>query len=222
MCDYLGTDALTTGKDDLVSLGHLKGLYSHFRPTIPESEPRPRRPHPAGEIVVPDPDPDPEDANTEKATSELPSQLITLESHELFSQLVTVANLVKVGPKRGLFLSCVTIGEGVLRVWREWLEAIAVPKSTTPETIVDVDGKKERRTIFLDRREDVGVRLKVYEREDLNVEPVIRAIGEDVAAVWEVEYEELFIRTTSLLLKVEESLQQESNHSGKAIVIGSW
>lgn len=33
---------------------------------------------------------------------------------------------------------------------------------------------------------------------------------------------ELMIRTTQLLLVVEQSLDQEVNASGKAIVIGSW
>jgi hypothetical protein len=32
----------------------------------------------------------------------------------------------------------------------------------------------------------------------------------------------LVIRTAQLLLMVEQSLDQEVNHSGKAIVIGSW
>lgn len=227
LCDYLGTDIVQPIDRNIGQLGHLKSLYSHFRPTIPEDEPRRRRRHPAAESQVTDTAMETTASTAEievkKTKGDLPSQLITLESHELFSQLVTVANLVKVGPKRGLFLSCVTIGEGVMRVWRDWLGTLAVPKTTPAQLVFDTDEEyNEARTLWLDRDQNIGVRLRVYEREDLNAAPVLRSDDEDVTAVWEVEYEELFIRTTALLLKVEESLQQESNHSGKAIVIGSW
>jgi hypothetical protein len=40
-------------------------------------------------------------------------QNVYLESHELFSQLQSVANVVKVGPKKDLFLSCVNDWGGV-------------------------------------------------------------------------------------------------------------
>jgi hypothetical protein len=49
--------------------------------------------------------------------------IINLDSHELFSQFCTIANLVKIGPRRGVFLSVVNVEEKVMRVWREWLES---------------------------------------------------------------------------------------------------
>ncbi len=52
---------------------------------------------------------------------ELPSQEITIESYESFTQLCMFANLLKLGPKNGLFKSCAVVGEGVVRIWRDWL-----------------------------------------------------------------------------------------------------
>ena len=48
--------------------------------------------------------------------------VVHLDSHELFSQFCTIANLVTVGPRRGLFLSVVNVEDKVIRVWRAWLD----------------------------------------------------------------------------------------------------
>jgi hypothetical protein len=48
--------------------------------------------------------------------------VVHLDSHELFSQFCTIANLVTVGPRRGLFLSVVNVEDKVMRVWRAWLD----------------------------------------------------------------------------------------------------
>jgi len=137
-------------------------------------------------------------------------QDIHLESHELFSQLCTIANLVKVGPKRGLFLSCVNVGEGILRVWRDWLAQRAKEGQ-----------EKESEVLWADSKKTVGLRLRVVERETAPPHPPLRT-GEDPPVSYTLQYEELVIKTTQLLLMVEQSIDQEVNHSGKAIVIGSW
>jgi hypothetical protein len=40
---------------------------------------------------------------------------------ESFAQLCTITNLVRMGPKPGLFRSHINMSDGVIRVWRDWL-----------------------------------------------------------------------------------------------------
>lgn len=257
-CEYLGTNGLSNeieGEGSLYEdveecgrLGKLSGLYSKFRPIIPELEKKVRRLHPAGG-AFPGP-------STEQIESKynLPGDTVNLESHELFSQLVTITNLVKVGPKRGLFLSCVNISDGVIRIWRDWLADRAknsaaskhVPSSvlegessTNPPDIEESEDELEARTLWVDNKKTVGLRLRVSEQEDVTNRPLLLRVDEDAPVSYTLHYEgksianslflkitkkvppELIIRTTQLLLQVEESLLQERNHSGKAIVIGN-
>lgn len=91
---------------------------------------------------------------------------------------------------------------------------------------------------WADNSETVGLRLRVVEREE--DAPVLVRKDEDPAVSYTLQYEgmisfsldtaitsiltivELVIKTTQLLLLVEQSLDQEVQHSGKAVVIGSW
>jgi hypothetical protein len=108
----------------------------------------------------------PEAGEEEEKEQELVSQDIHLESHELFSQLCTRANLVKSSPRRGLFHSCVNVGEGILRVWRDWLADAAAGKCPG-EDILWADSKK-----------NIGLRVRVEEREAVPVGPPFR-VGEE-------------------------------------------
>ena len=210
VCDYLGTDGLSDdveGQGQLYDdvektgrLGKLAGLYSHFLPVGAEQERCPRRRrHPAGDV------PGYPDGSTSypgitaHEFDQVPSQIINLEPHELFSQLCTIANLVKVVPNVGFLLSCVTIGEGVIRVWRDWLAAHAVlpegkgkmpsrepfPHATSSMPTADENGS---RMLWLDNAKNVGIRLRVIEREDLGT-PILMSIAEDAHVAYSIEYE---------------------------------
>jgi len=220
LCDYLGTDAFEAHTEpspthkngkDVGELGNLYSLYSHFRPIQPDGDRRVWRPHPAGGWL-------PAIFNDfELLDEKYVTQNIDLESHELFSQLQSVVNIVKVGPRKGTFLSSVTIGEGLTRIWRDWLAERA-----SIETGV-ADGKEGdeeygKRLLWSSLDEHIGLRLRVNEREDVSA-PVIRARYEDPNVGYTLQYEELVVRSAQLLLMVEESLEQEVSSSGKAIVI---
>jgi len=261
LCDYLGTDGLsddTEGEGSLYKdvkrtgrLGKLGGLYSHFRPVLPEENRlKVRRPHPAGDV--------PGHPNTstwfpgpsQQAPTFLNQDLVSidvhLESHELFSQLCTITNLVKIGPKRGLFLSCVDIGDETVRIFRDWLAEraknngkhisskeplhdlkkldIQADDKSSASTIVQDDIEVEehnKRMLWVDKYKNVGLRLRVVEKTD-TANPILLRRDEDAPVSYVLQYEELVIRTTHLLLNVEKSLFQEKQHSGKAIVFGSF
>lgn len=118
------------------------------------------------------------------------SQDIYLESHELFSQLMSVVNVVKTGPKKDLFLSCVTVGEGLVRVWRNWLAERA--DDFREEGGRDGDDEEEGKGLLwssVDRH--VGLRLRVLEREDMARDrgPVLVSRDEDPNVGYTLQYE---------------------------------
>lgn len=128
--------------------------------------------------------------------AEFVCQNIHLESHELFSQLCVITNLVKVGPKRGLFKSCVTIGEGIIRIFRPWLaeRSSAFGSSISKEA---EDEEREKRLQWADTGKHVGLRIKVVEREDINA-PILVRRDEDPSVSYTLQYEgELRISTLS-------------------------
>jgi hypothetical protein len=174
-CHTLATRALTSApsnQEPPSTLTDLSSLYTSFRPLKPDSDRRAPRAHPAGGWFPPP------TLQSKDEDSELVCQDIHLESHELFSQLCTIANLVKVGPKRGLFLSSVNVGEGILRVWRDWLAERA--KSGGEE------GESE--VLWADSKKTVGLRLRVVEREVVHVGPPLRT-GEDPNVSYTLFYE---------------------------------
>ncbi|KAJ9156425.1 F-box domain-containing protein [Pleurostoma richardsiae] len=201
-CDPLGTTELAED-EHARSLRALNSLYSRFRPVTQEENRRGRLRYPTAQSGG---------ASTGLA-EEAVMQDVNLDEGELFSQLCTVTNLVKVGPRRGLFLSHVNVSDGLIRVWRHWL---AERTARGPES-----GEGEGESIlWADTRKNVGLRFRVRENVDAT-RPVIVGSDEDVAVRYTLEYQELLVRTSQLLLMVEKSEAQEVTHSGKAIVIAS-
>lgn len=174
--------------DGVGRLGEMREGYTSFRPLQPEADRLPRRPGP--------PLPTSTNTNASVATSAqdtsgeagLVTQDIHLESHELFSQLCTITNLVKVGPKRGLFLSCVSVGEGILRIWRDWLAATAQAQACTFQLgsapITQTGEKDQGAMLWADKGENVGLRMNIE-----RLEAVPGRAGEDEAVSYRVGYE---------------------------------
>ncbi|KAM0124338.1 hypothetical protein ACHAP3_010417 [Botrytis cinerea] len=214
LCDYLGTDGLSddvVGEGDVYKdvnstgrLGKMAGLYSHFRPLQPEERIR----HVAGSTRP---------THLPESEDRLVSQIIDLESHELFSQLCTITNIVKVGPKRGLLLSCVNVGEGVIRVFRDWMS----DRVEANERHIDNPEECNKRLLWSDTEKHVGLKFKVSKWEEAPA-PILLPRDEEAPVFYKLQCEELVLRTTQLLLHTEESLTREVEHSSKAIVIGSW
>lgn len=164
---------------------------------MPDEEKKARRPHPAGDVPghpnsstwFPGPS-----LETE-AKDDVPGSNVNLESHELFSQLVTIANLVKVGPKRGLFLSCVNISEGVIRIWRDWLaERVKATGSTAGTSANPLDNEESEdehnaRMLWIDNSKTVGLRLRISEHKDVRNRPLLLRADEDAPVSYTLQYE---------------------------------
>ncbi|MCJ1245005.1 hypothetical protein MMC30_002206 [Trapelia coarctata] len=252
-CDYLGTPGLSSeieGEGDAYDetngmgrLGRLGGLYSRFRPIRPEMEQRVFRSHPAGDVpghpgsstIFPS-GPSP----TEQEPEGLVSHSVHLDSHELFSQLCVVTNLVQLGPRRGVFYSFVNVADGVVRIFRNWLtsragETPGKASLASSENFEENGGKgfsepesdihdthTEARMLWVDSRQNVGIRVRIKEMKWARDMPILLHQNEDPAVTYSMEYEELLIRTNHLLLAVERTIAEQSNVSGKAMIFGSF
>ena len=197
-CTYLGTDGLNhkhDGKGSLYEdcsgvegrLAKLGGLYSRFRPEKPGvlgSVPQPL--FAAGGAGIAG-----SQANVAAPSRPIYKNVgdggdakimhsINLDSHELFTQFCAYASLVKVGPRRGLYTSIVKLvksGEGVMRIWRDWLQTQACeiveemdeessgedgpPVRQDSSERCPVDGDDSIR--WTDRKKNLGLRFGVRE-----------------------------------------------------------
>ncbi|KAI4126784.1 MAG: hypothetical protein LQ347_004834 [Umbilicaria vellea] len=253
-CDYLGTPGLshhTEGQgsyyartDETGQFGKLGALYSRFRPARPDTERKIVRPHPAGDVpghpgtstVFPD--------RLDPQSSEDPdmvTHIVSLDADELFTQRCAVLNLVEMGPRRGVFSSCVNIVDTVTRFWREWLKdrASASERSnailnhdiggnsgTISEDIGEADGQADDlpndRLVWIGKGENVAIRVRIKDIKWRRNAPLLFYMDYYPAVSYSMDYEELLVRTTHLLLAVEQSIFEQSNTSGKAMIFGSF
>ncbi|KAK3068593.1 hypothetical protein LTR53_013719 [Teratosphaeriaceae sp. CCFEE 6253] len=254
-CTSLGTDGLPEllsfingDEPELKNLQKAGSLYSRFRPLRREPDIRAAAMYPPGDI--------PGSRSFQRAVAAVSSILdpedkvfdtVTVDAHDLFSQLTTLTYLGKREMTRDFLLSIHDISEGTIRVWRDWLSRQCESKKWTDGDTVVVqhdtptapttgkgkgrsgsivghsDPTKDPSILWVNTRDDnVGIKFRVRERKWQRAKPVLFSSEVEVAVSYEVEFEEVLIRTTHLLLQLEEAEQQMNNSSGKAIVFGSY
>ncbi|KAL2015650.1 hypothetical protein VTK56DRAFT_5049 [Thermocarpiscus australiensis] len=225
-CDYVYTDNFeeieaeaeaTAGSGEptlsreATPIGGLRGVYSHFRPVSQEENRRGRLRYPrqngGGQGLASSSQPQPEEP--------IPSLDVYLDEDEPFSQLCTVTNLVRLGPRPGLFLSHVNVSDGLIRLPRAWL----ADQSAAANGLTG-DGGGEA-VLWADPACDVGLRFRVRERDIRSEHPVLVASNEELPVAYRLEFGELVVRTSTLLMMVEKSETREVAAEGKAIVIAS-
>lgn len=186
-CEYVGTDVLRVPECDVRSLAGLHQLYSHFRPVRSS-------------------------AASEAGAAAAAFDTIHLDESEPFAQLCTVVNIVKRGPRKGLFLSHVNVQEGLIRTWREWLAGRAEGRAEAQAPPV----------LWADAGRNVGIRFGLVERRALPRQAVLVMSDEDFPVSYRLEFSELLVRTTRLLVNLERSETEEVANSGNAIVIAAF
>ncbi|KAL8789159.1 MAG: hypothetical protein Q9213_001266 [Squamulea squamosa] len=202
-CDYLGTPGLsneTEGQGELYQhlegeAGQLKRLYSHFRPTRADIGSRGARPHPAGDVAGTRTNPvDQTSSSAEKQQIDVVKHNISLDTHELFTQLSITAALVQLGPRRGVFLSFIdVIDKRTPRIWRAWLaqRASEVASSTNPSTLQDKREQVEcepSSMIWADQGKTIGLKVRVKENKWRGNAPVLVHRDEDPAISYSLEF----------------------------------
>lgn len=216
-CTYLSTPGLPSDlscnipppqpfPDDasLPSFTTLRTVYSHFRPQrrLPDRMvPTPR--HPAGDVPGSRTHPTSSSSRAarlarfeEQAATDCVRQVVNLEGHELFTQLCANANLVRPGPRRGLFGSIQQVEEGVVRIWREWLGRVVERGGSQMESVEESSAsgaarmQGEESILWIDAKKNVGLRVRVYKRDLRRSMPVLWSASEDdVAVSYEIEYQ---------------------------------
>ncbi len=227
---------LPTTSHNPLSLGEMAQLYCRFRPVQQEENRRPRRRYPRRPLA---PQPLQQDSvaglvDGVVALADVPdpvTQDVHLDEGVLFLELRAVTNLGKVGPKRGLYHSCVNVIDKSVRVRRHWLAARADAAAGRADTETD----EHEAIIWADPNNRVGLRCRVTETTDCQHNPLLAGPDEDPPASYRLEYEgrrpesasveypadafvELTVQARWLLLKLEESEGLELADSGKAIV----
>ena len=170
---------------------------------------RPASPWPSpGGAAEPQPQPEP---RPERRVT----HAISLDPDEGFSQLCVVTNLVKLGPRRGVFANFVNVSDGVVRVKRDWLAARAEAqreeelhcereRRDTAAEASDIrelghhdDGSREDKewdgtnkgTLWLGGDRNVGLITRIRERKWKREVPVLLHRNEDPAVSYSMEYE---------------------------------
>ncbi|KAI1133238.1 hypothetical protein F5Y10DRAFT_229705 [Nemania abortiva] len=207
-CKYLGTNGLSEAGED-ANMEDLNQLYSRFQPFLGDENRRPRARWPTTSVIK----------GIEEPLTQVPSYDVNLEAGELFTQLCAVTNLVKVGPRRGLFLSIDSITDGVIRVWRDWLKQQA-ERSAAEQQRAGQERPDDSSILWLGLSKDVGVRFRVLLKEEGHA-PLLIGQDEDPPVSYTLEYQELLVRTNKLLLTLETSEAQQIAHAGAMYFAGS-
>ena len=209
LCEYLGTPGLTdtngrevSRRDGNMSMGELGMLYSRFLPRgkDTESEPRIVRSHPAGDVPGSRTSPTPP-SSSKLAQLNIFTRTVSMEAHELFSQLCVSASLVQVGPRRGVFLSCIDVlKKTTTRIFRDWLAGKTVTSNDPdPDLVVSeissndrcsnpkTSRDQSRRLMWADQENNVGLRVRAHERKWRRNAPVLMHQDEDQAVSYSLE-----------------------------------
>ena len=255
-CTYLGTDGLSSrheGEGSLYEdcateggrLSKLGALYSRFRPESPGVEGQMPARRIAGAVGqagaagggnAGTPNIQPIYANGGDGGLKKVKHTLNLDPDELFGQFCAYASLVKLGPRRGVFLSTVHIvktGSGVVRIWREWLQDRArdtkerdeqehdgTPLETTSTTASASVGD-DRTILWTDSKRNVGLRVAVRDLQRRLTIPTHSRGFDDLPLSYSLEIQELVVRTTHLMLAVEASMEEQEGQ-GKALIFGSF
>ena len=184
----------------------MRNIYSRFKPHRRELETGGRRVRgPPGDVPGSRTFPG---TVQDRFNGEAVRQILSLDGHELFTQLVAQTNLVKIGPRNGLFTCFVGVEEGVLRVWREWLKDIAAKGASAvgslePEVVEEVGKGKEAvreisrdsadldddRILWLSSAKNTGFRFNIKEKKLRRDAPILISSDEDMPVSYEIEYE---------------------------------
>jgi hypothetical protein len=109
---------------------------------------------------------------------------VNLDDGEMFSQLCAVTNLVKEGPRSGLFISHVNIVDGVIRVFRKWLAKMASRQ--------DKSQSDSENILWIDTHNNVGIRFSVAPAASENM-PLISGPDDDPPVHYKLVYEGMIL-----------------------------
>ena len=116
---------------------------------------------------------------------------ISLDAHELFTQLSVTAALVQVGPRRGVFLSFIdVVDKRTPRIWRGWLaERATTGRASVLEQDIEKLDNQPSSMIWADQGKTMGLKVRVKEKKWRGQAPVLIHRDEDPAISYSLELE---------------------------------
>lgn len=229
-CTSLGTDGLPDGSalssnpnvSPIGKISKLSSLYTRFQPQRKEPEVA-RRPRPGDipgsrthgislglQAALP------------QSENELVTETITVDAHDLFSQLSTLAYLGKRESTKGLLTTIQELSDGTIRVWRTWLAKQCQSRSWTDDSTVQIvmdgnyssksgsssvnDPTKDPSVLWVNTRDNnMGIRFNVTQRKWRGNNPVLFSNEDEVAVSYVVEFQgELSSRQVGTLRGADE------------------
>lgn len=109
------------------------------------------------------------------------------------------------------------MSEAVVRVWRDWLGRRTRGAVEPPD---DADGNDT--ILWVDSTRAIGLKFCVTEKDLRSERPVLVASDEQLPVAYRLAFDELLIRSTTLLIMAERSEVEEVSAEGKAIVLASF
>lgn len=218
-CLPLGTEGLDNLLSDIDDenryLGQVKklgSLFTRFRPECNEPEFTVKRRHPAGDVPGSRTYQDDTVRPAPRDEDSVVRDTVSVDAHELFSQLITVAYLGKRESSRGLLCSLQEVAEGTIRVWRDWLSRHCEYRSFSDDSTVVIhhsdnnssngksrcdsvtetcDPAKDPRVLWINTRgEDVGIKFKVKRQKQRTTNmPLLYSSDVEIAVSYVVEFE---------------------------------
>ncbi|KAI9691266.1 MAG: hypothetical protein M1820_009797 [Bogoriella megaspora] len=206
-------------------LKRLGCLYSRFHLTRQKPIPRPPPRQPPGdipgsrtwELAM---------SSSSQATKEIThtvKQKVVLEAGDVLMQFCAATSLVKPHTNRGLVSSSIQLSEGIMRIWRHWLSVRSKETSDSGRSeTAQASPKDDERILWAnDGQNDVGLKLRVRQQKNKGGRPVLFGSEDESSVSYSIEYEELLIRTSLLLLKSEQAREKRNLGTGKAVLFGS-
>ena len=167
-------------------LGGLRDIYSRFHPKPPDADPLFRSVDADAKFAKRESHDGTAIEQTETCRSV--TRIVNLDAHELFSQLCISANLVKIGPRRGVFLS--VLRKTTPRIWRQWLDEQTESSGAVEVGLIDLSNQGAcERIIWVDSSKNVGIRVQVQEQKWQRSLPVLMHTDEDQAVSYSLQLE---------------------------------
>ena len=120
------------------------------------------------------------------------TQIVSLEAHELFTQLRFLVAVVQTGPHRAL-LSVENVIDKTQRLFRNWLAERAkvtdVHKFDSSNSVTNELGYEASEIVWVDQKKIVGLKVRVKERKGRKTLPVLFHHDEDQAVSYSLDLE---------------------------------
>lgn len=202
-------------KDEDHYVGQVKrlgNLFTRCRPESNEPEFRVKQRHPAGDVPGSRTYQDTTIRPATRDEDNVVRDTVSVDAHELFSQLTTVAYLGRRESTRGLLCSLQEVAEGTIRVWRDWLSRHCESRSFTDHSTIVInhgnesadklkarsdsvaeacDPTKDPQVLWINTRgEDVGIKFKVKRQKQRATNlPLLYSSDIEIAVSYVIEFE---------------------------------